>query len=1478
MEMAEKAPVFECSYRTFKPEDFSYDDRDKEEGGDFVGSGACADVFQAKLKESGEFVAAKVFFQKNRSRTRGRLTLKELDDLKQEAEILSRLQDHPNVIKLIGVCPARDQYTLLLEFVDGPSLSYLLQSKSPEIQPWNVRLDICMQISEGMCHLHSERVLHLDLKPDNIVTCKQQGRLTCKVADFGLSRVYTISAKSSKRKSAEGFASGTPGYIAPERYSSNSMPSAKSDVWSFGVILWEISEKMLISETERPNVIVGRFQREILPALKKLVPPGFEELYTQCCSSFPEERPDFESVKHLIHSIKKTAKRFVMDLLEGDGEDFKKFCQDFDLDSSAIAVLLQSARCQLFLPSFSQSDLSTDTVETDGGGGPSLQPSSNQCNHSDTVSVEFNVALEWNADGNNSLDNCQFGVSFSEVSCRNASLGILCQPTKERQYARLFGRADLCIEFLQRGLQYRYTVMKRNLPSNGKRNAEFLSRNRTVILDDDYERNADIVTYDVVHVNECRESRISLNNSGIHAAVDFYAPSLANYQNLTENGSSEELVTKVKKVIRHLSLPLVVDSVPVGGSRWKQDMLDSTSRIATQIASRCIKEWDEEDNGLSEDLLKAERRRCPGRRLSSALLLALFVGECIHDEKFPTFAASVLFNFKLHPDKQKLCCPDYDMAIKCLTDHRRVFRAVCRLLMMYMKQHLLHIEDNYCYSYCVLNGLTMLHFLHGSSRPFPLSSRSDANSEKGSLTWLDWFPFPQNVVVNFRQLDLTNDMLLKLELADFFLVNPNLVYSLFFLSDFEGRKALLTKFSSPVYCFMAIAKRMVEDCVWQDRKCEELLEIAKTEMLKFLSIQKNNCSQEWCLGATQKVLSALLDIFSFLTGAGQSTRRVSTIIASVADHFLCQVNMLDGLTPLQNDPNKSLSSEHKALIERYLGDFNDASSLWLSRIDETWDGGDFLTLKEVVKLVTLVDPKGRRDFKGAARLIVKKAKTDVILKVYAFAFDWRISSNLISILEETIKAGLETENQTRLVFNSPTDVFHLSVPCETAVDTSMHDKVAVGCLNGWPVDLSAHRKCDDREQLHCVTSPSTFQFVEKSLNKLLKRKVTDCCRTVSERITTSSGDQVPLNQNALGQYNAALDVVSLQALLYSEAESRRILLKGSFEKCKLLRAVAVSYRQLLQVVFFFNEAPCILQSILECLDKLRFNRLIFHWCSSTVWSQPSVAGTLEEWTNTLLPAARALVEKCTPWWSHQQSIAEVYAAFQSVPFDFMQEAADAINSVGNIRSLQKIDSRVVETCCRFMKVETRANAFFHLFSILGLDRIYKHYERDCDGLHLLKNFAALTQSKITLYSEQYDSLSKYLPFIELLELFPTAQVDLLNQYCSGVHLIVWLRKEIKDLPGLWKFVSCGNDLTFDESTQMDYRELLSDLQKSSALFSDIVFLEQVTGFYNFYCCVKDTFAKLAENNGQVSMKKWARLDENVSFFRETKRRITESSV
>ncbi|GMH11758.1 hypothetical protein Nepgr_013599 [Nepenthes gracilis] len=217
----------------------------------------------------------------------------------REAEILSKLH-HPNVVAFYGVVqdgPGGTLATVTEYMVDG-SLRHVLLRKDRHLDR-RKRLIIATDAAFGMEYLHSKNIVHFDLKCDNLlVNLKDPSHPICKVGDFGLSKIKRNTLVS-------GGVRGTLPWMAPELLNgSSNKVSEKVDVFSFGIVLWEI----LTGEEPYANmhygaIIGGIVNNTLRPSIPSYCDSDWRMLMEQCWAPNPVARPSFTEIATRLRTM-----------------------------------------------------------------------------------------------------------------------------------------------------------------------------------------------------------------------------------------------------------------------------------------------------------------------------------------------------------------------------------------------------------------------------------------------------------------------------------------------------------------------------------------------------------------------------------------------------------------------------------------------------------------------------------------------------------------------------------------------------------------------------------------------------------------------------------------------------------------------------------------------------------------------------------------------------------------------------------------------------------------------------------------------------------------------------------------------------------------------------------------------------------------------------------------------------------------------
>ncbi|KAH6555203.1 hypothetical protein KP509_1Z274300 [Ceratopteris richardii] len=177
------------------------------------------------------------------------------------------------------------------------SLKNVLSKKDRTIDR-RKRLLIAMDAAFGMEYLHSKKIVHFDLKSENLlVNMRDPHRPICKVGDFGLSKVKHQTLVS-------GGVRGTLPWIAPELLSGKGLVTEKVDVYSFGIVMWEL----LTGEEPYANmhcgtIIGGIVHNNLRPTTPSWCDPSWKQLMERCWSANPADRPDFTAVASELRAI-----------------------------------------------------------------------------------------------------------------------------------------------------------------------------------------------------------------------------------------------------------------------------------------------------------------------------------------------------------------------------------------------------------------------------------------------------------------------------------------------------------------------------------------------------------------------------------------------------------------------------------------------------------------------------------------------------------------------------------------------------------------------------------------------------------------------------------------------------------------------------------------------------------------------------------------------------------------------------------------------------------------------------------------------------------------------------------------------------------------------------------------------------------------------------------------------------------------------
>jgi len=253
-----------------------------------LGEGGMGEVFKAQDTKLDRFVALKFL--------PSQLTASEDDKARfiQEAKAASAM-NHPNVCTIYDIQENNGQLFIVMEFVDGKTLKDKMDSISEK-----QKLEIGIQVAEGLAAAHEKGIVHRDIKPENIMVRKDG---IAQIMDFGLAKLF--SSGNVSRLTKAGSTVGTMGYMSPEQVQGLDVDH-RTDIFSFGVVLYELfaggSPFKGMHETAIMYEIVN-VDAPPISTVKDNIDPELDQIILECLEKDKDER--CQSAKELAKNLRK---------------------------------------------------------------------------------------------------------------------------------------------------------------------------------------------------------------------------------------------------------------------------------------------------------------------------------------------------------------------------------------------------------------------------------------------------------------------------------------------------------------------------------------------------------------------------------------------------------------------------------------------------------------------------------------------------------------------------------------------------------------------------------------------------------------------------------------------------------------------------------------------------------------------------------------------------------------------------------------------------------------------------------------------------------------------------------------------------------------------------------------------------------------------------------------------------------------------
>ncbi len=268
-----------------------------------LGKGGFGIVYQGTWRQHAQVAIKQLLFDD--------ISPEASEEFDTESRVMARLRS-PHIVQFYGYC-AIPRRCIVMEYMPNGSLYSVLRNTKQPLD-WSIRIRIAIDIASGISFLHQEHILHRDIKSLNVLLDASYG---AKLTDFGLSKVKSESRSQSMATRTNREAVGTIAWMAPELFGRKAIYTQKSDIYSFGITLWELaSRKIPFADAGNPALIpswVSQGEREDIP---KDCPQKLASLITACWDASPDKRPDANAVITYLKSDKTNFAQFLPLLAE----------------------------------------------------------------------------------------------------------------------------------------------------------------------------------------------------------------------------------------------------------------------------------------------------------------------------------------------------------------------------------------------------------------------------------------------------------------------------------------------------------------------------------------------------------------------------------------------------------------------------------------------------------------------------------------------------------------------------------------------------------------------------------------------------------------------------------------------------------------------------------------------------------------------------------------------------------------------------------------------------------------------------------------------------------------------------------------------------------------------------------------------------------------------------------------------------------
>jgi serine/threonine protein kinase len=220
----------------------------------------------------------------------------------REARAASRIS-HPNALSVTDFGEDENGVVfLVMEYLNGKTLKQVIRDEGPLSLSRTV--DIMRQVGDALQAAHAQNVVHRDLKSDNIMLLGTTASDHAKVLDFGIAKINEPEGEFDTGLTAPNLVIGTPQYMSPEQCSQDTEIDARSDIYSFGVILYEMLVGHVPFSGDSPTMVMMKHLQEPVPSVldeRKDVPAAVGRVVARAMAKLPGNR--YQSVNELLEDL-----------------------------------------------------------------------------------------------------------------------------------------------------------------------------------------------------------------------------------------------------------------------------------------------------------------------------------------------------------------------------------------------------------------------------------------------------------------------------------------------------------------------------------------------------------------------------------------------------------------------------------------------------------------------------------------------------------------------------------------------------------------------------------------------------------------------------------------------------------------------------------------------------------------------------------------------------------------------------------------------------------------------------------------------------------------------------------------------------------------------------------------------------------------------------------------------------------------------